>query len=231
MLVVHDLLGVRSGPVHLAGRHLDVGPDDGAVRIERLREGLLRDAEADGPSGHAHQRIARDAVEAQAVQVQHAIRRQDHPRAVRVRHAVLKRAGLLIALGARPIRRHQPQLGHSARHVLDDLGVAVAPRQRVSDERLAKRERRHLRVRPVVQQPGDLPVLFLTALRGLEVHAPRQRGDRLRDDPHARPEGRVGERGVFGDAHARLHRRDVDARLPRPRRERCLDPGPEVHQS
>ena len=101
------------------------------------------------------------------------------------------------ALDRHPIRSDQPQRLNTSRLVALDLGVSIAPVQNVRHHRLAERERRHLCIRLVVEQPMNGVVHRHSAARCPLKHTPRQGSNRPRQHGHARPPLCQRHRGVF----------------------------------
>ena len=201
-----------------------------ALPEKRPAEPLGRQAQRDRLPGLGNHAVADQAVEAEAGNVEHVGRRNQHVAAAGVLHAVHEvRLSLVVPhpIGRDAVRGQRPERDRAREHVPLDLGVAVAPRERVRLHGLARDHRTHLRIELVVEHSIEFRVvvaLFAAPFDPFQVFQ-RQGGDVARDDRHGRPEGRIVERREFADADAGGGRRGRPE-LGELRRLQCQRPRP-----
>ena len=153
-------------------------------------EGLHRHAEAQGLPGDRHRRVADEAVVAQAVDVEHLVRRKDH--VLIVVHADAVDQAAVLHLRLHPVRRDRPKLLDLAVAVPDDLRVSVSPGQDVRHQNLAADQRRHVRVGLVVHDLVHQAVVGQALPVSLALHQVQGQGrDRAADQVDRAPDRAV----------------------------------------
>ena len=165
-----------------------------AILIEGCAVFVAGEAHADGLLRHGDGTVADKAVKAQTGNMKNVLRRKDHRGLPAQAFHVRIRAGVFVIDVSAGIPIHSHAVGHQriqrndlAALIAHDLRVAVAPEQQVCHEGFSEGKCSHFRVRLVMEQGVQrMPQRLFLAARGVVlIEMQRQRGDGLRQNPHA----------------------------------------------
>ena len=179
---------------------------------EELRPVFLTgDCHADSVFCHSDGAVTHKPVKSKPRNMQHIRGFQPHDctldcrRIVRADRVFVVELAVPVTVHRHPVRHQRIKGNDLALAVTDDLGVGVAPEEKMGHERFPKHERTHFRVWLIVQKQIQRMVdgLFLAAILLVTVEVERQSRHSLRQDTDAGIYRRHLHGGAFIDPFAR----------------------------